>query len=652
MAARLLHATSGFVRQKAAAAAARFQGSAATVAWGAKPESTGNSSGNTPKKRPSQASRDTSSSARSFATAAPEPDHDQQAGADRKRHTRSAVKRSRSSSVSAGDAFLPANDAFPFDNITLPPSEHVVQGWPHQPDPRTVPGFLGDMFVDDDTLHRAGTDWGRIVGSHPLAVARPHSTEDIQALLRHANQRRLKVVARSIDSQDKGKVAHSTCGQAQGKDAFVLDLSRFKRVSVDPLSKRVTIQAGASWLEVVTECLRHNVRVPVTTANLFLSVGGTLSIGTMDYTSSHYGPAIGYLLELVVVTGTGERVTCSPTSNSDLFDAVRGGLGEFGVIVEATLPAMAVPDTVEESVIVYNNREACLQDLQRLHNNKDVDGIIMEPLPRDTRADLALPPVFGAQLTYRLSLTARWQVLARTSPTSMLKNVAQVLRLPTRDPWLYLITVQRYHHGSAGHREPKESLADLTKDLNHLPGGIWTHNYSYIDWKLNLDKMFDLDQWFGSWNQPHVQVSYIVPTSAADDVWNTVESVLDQDQQSISTVSVCPYHKENFDDVPSLQLPATKPGENMVMVSVLRSVRQQQRGGGQVIQNDIAAMLRQTKEMTSSVLQLVPDAKCYPWGVPIVSWREFYGSNYNRQLAWKQRFDPNDVLGSGVFREP
>ena len=97
------------------------------------------------------------------------------------------------------------------------------------------------------------------------------------------------------------------------------------------------VDAGLRWSDLLRQTLPLRLAPPTLNDYIDLSIGGTLSVGGVGAQSFRRGPQVDNVLELTVVTGRGELVTCSPTQNRQLFDAVRAGLGQFGVIVQARL---------------------------------------------------------------------------------------------------------------------------------------------------------------------------------------------------------------------------------------------------------------------------------------------------------------------------
>jgi cytokinin dehydrogenase len=135
---------------------------------------------------------------------------------------------------------------------------------------------------------------------------------------------------------------------------------------------------------VLAATLRQGLAPPVLTDYLELSVGGTLVVGGIGGTTSQYGMQSDNVLDLDVVTGTGEKVTCSPDNNADLFDAVRAGLGQVAVITRATLRLMPAPEQVRRYVLTYPDLRTLLIDERLLATNNRFDAVQGAVLPTPT----------------------------------------------------------------------------------------------------------------------------------------------------------------------------------------------------------------------------------------------------------------------------
>lgn len=174
----------------------------------------------------------------------------------------------------------------------------------------------------------AAQDWGHIVRAWPRAVVRPTSVTDVAATIRFAAAHGIPVAARGA--------GHSVFGQGQAAGGVLADMTTLRTVH-EVTAERLVVDAGARWQDVVAATLKHRLSPPVLTDYLGLTVGGTLSVGGLGGASHQHGAQTDTVAELEVVTGTGQVVTCSPTHDAPLFDAMRAGLAQCGVITKATL---------------------------------------------------------------------------------------------------------------------------------------------------------------------------------------------------------------------------------------------------------------------------------------------------------------------------
>ena len=146
---------------------------------------------------------------------------------------------------------------------------------------------------------------------------------------------------------------------------MVIDMMRFDRVQ--PLEgELVRAGGGAQWGDVVV-ALQGTGRLPRVLADIAeVTVGGTLSAAGLGTTSHRYGAQVGQVEQLEVVTGTGECVRCSRTRNSDLFDAVRGGQGQFGIITDAWIRLRRAGERIRQHQLRYGDSGRLACDLDRI----------------------------------------------------------------------------------------------------------------------------------------------------------------------------------------------------------------------------------------------------------------------------------------------
>ena len=194
-------------------------------------------------------------------------------------------------------------------------------------------------------------------------------------MIRWAGDRRRKIAPQGQ--------RHSVYGRAQARDGFVIDMTQMRAIH-EVENDRVVVGAGAKWSEVLAATLPRGLTLPVLTDYLELSVGGTLVVGGIGGTTSRYGMQSDNVLELDVVTGRGQKITCSPLSNADLFETVRAGLGQVGVITRATLKLIPAPEKARRYVLIYPDLRTLLADERLLAAENRFDAVQGSIVPAPT----------------------------------------------------------------------------------------------------------------------------------------------------------------------------------------------------------------------------------------------------------------------------
>ncbi|GLF98777.1 FAD-binding protein [Streptomyces yaizuensis] len=227
--------------------------------------------------------------------------------------------------------------------------------WTAAPGPGVVPvpELRGTLSTAAADLTGAARDFGNRLHHRPLAVLLPADAADIAAVVRFGRACGIPVVPRGA--------GHSVDGQAQARDGIVVDLTSLAAVG-PPAGDRVAADAGARWSTVVDATLPHGLAPPVLPDHLGLSVGGTLAAGGFGGASHRYGSQADNVHALDVVTPTGDLVPCSPTRDADLFDAVRGSQGEYGIITRAALALTPAPALARVHRLVYRDLSTFLAD--------------------------------------------------------------------------------------------------------------------------------------------------------------------------------------------------------------------------------------------------------------------------------------------------
>ena len=220
-----------------------------------------------------------------------------------------------------------------------------------------LPPLDGTLSTDPATLAAAADDFGHIVHRTPVAVLRPGSAEDVVRMVRFARQRGIRVAGRG-----KG---HTAFGQSQAGAGVVIDMTTLNQIhSVG--QDRAVLDAGVVWRDLLLTTVPLGLTPPVLTDYTRLTVAGTLSVGGISGRSYVHGAQVDNVLELQVVTGEGELVTCSESENRGLFEAALAGLGSCAVIVRATVRLIPAGERARTFRFFYPGVQAMLADLRLL----------------------------------------------------------------------------------------------------------------------------------------------------------------------------------------------------------------------------------------------------------------------------------------------
>lgn len=177
----------------------------------------------------------------------------------------------------------------------------------------------------DDDYDRARAVWNGMIDRRPAVVVRCSGAADVMTAVEVAREHRVPVSVRGG--------GHSFSGAAVCDDGLVIDLSAMRAVRVDPAARTARVQGGATWADFDHEAQAFGL---ATTGGLVSStgVGGLTLGGGIGYLSRRFGLAIDNLRGVDIVTAGGELVHASADEHPDLFWALRGGGGNFGVVTE------------------------------------------------------------------------------------------------------------------------------------------------------------------------------------------------------------------------------------------------------------------------------------------------------------------------------
>lgn len=416
-------------------------------------------------------------------------------------------------------------------------------------------------------------------------MVRPRSPADVAGTIKFAARHGLRVATRGA--------GHSQSGQSLSDDIVLEMAGLASGHSLDPRAETITCSAGTTWRSLLAETAQAGLSPPVLTNNLDVAVGGTLSTGGLGVASWKFGTQADHCLELEVVTGEGEIVRCSRETNSDLFDAVRGGMGQFGVITEATLRLRRHQPRFRSFYLLFDDLTCLLEDL-RLLMTEDRFRYLESwavPCPQGFRKMGGEPQPF-AQWFYPLHLT-----------------------LETGD----------------APPAPMEKLMGL-----HFYRLVHTEDGPIEDFFSRLDPLFALWKRAGFWSYAHPWMECVLPWQSSQLYITQVLAQLPPQAISGGHILLWPARG----DASSVPLFMRPPGDFLMGFGLLPAVPPHLLDGALPRLNfsSAASMLMGAKRYLSGWIAFDRD-----------QWKAHYGEQWATVVDLKKKFDPKGVLNPGFI---
>jgi hypothetical protein len=186
--------------------------------------------------------------------------------------------------------------------------------------------FRGELVHrGDPTYDERRKIWNGAIDRYPALIARCAGVADVIAAVKFARGTDLPLAVRSG--------GHSFPGLSTCDDGIVIDLSLMKGIRVDPKARTARVQAGALLGDLDRETQAFGLAVPAGIVTHTGLAGLTLG-GGIGWLMRKYGLTVDQLLAVDMITAKGEFVTASASENPDLFWAIRGAGGNFGIVTE------------------------------------------------------------------------------------------------------------------------------------------------------------------------------------------------------------------------------------------------------------------------------------------------------------------------------
>ena len=221
-------------------------------------------------------------------------------------------------------------------------------------------GLRGDLNLPGEAGYdEARTIWNAMIDKHPAVVVRALVASDVIQTIRLAAQHGLLLSVRGG--------GHNIAGNAVCEGGLMLDLSWMGSVRVDPQARTARVEPGARLADLDKETQAFGLATPVG-INSTTGVAGLTLGGGFGWLSRKHGLTVDNLLSADVVTAAGELVRASDTDHPDLFWAIRGGGGNFGVVTSFEFRLHPVGPQVIAGLIVhpFSTAKEVLHEYRRL----------------------------------------------------------------------------------------------------------------------------------------------------------------------------------------------------------------------------------------------------------------------------------------------
>jgi hypothetical protein len=188
---------------------------------------------------------------------------------------------------------------------------------------------------DDEMWDEARQAWNLAVDQRPLAVAIPESPADVIEVVAFAREAGLRVAPQGT--------GHGAAALGDLSDTILVKLHRLRGVSIDPEARVARAAAGTLWIELVQEAAQHGLAALAGSSPDVGVVGYTLG-GGISWLGRKYGLGANNVSAIELVTPDGRLRRVDHDNDPDLFWALRGGGGNFGIVTAIELDLFEVPD--------------------------------------------------------------------------------------------------------------------------------------------------------------------------------------------------------------------------------------------------------------------------------------------------------------------
>ncbi|KAK2989444.1 hypothetical protein RJ640_018762 [Escallonia rubra] len=499
----------------------------------------------------------------------------------------------------------------------------------------------GSIDYGSSTTSLAAKDFGGIHAAKPSAVVRPAGADDISRVVKFASRSGTLTVAASGNG-------HSINGQAMSDGGLVVDM-RSMDSSIDVVRLHsgdvADVGGGALWEDVLRRCVLDYGLAPRSwTDYLRLTVGGTLSNAGVSGQAFRYGPQTANVTELEVVTGKGDTLICSESQNPELFFAVLGGLGQFGIITRARILLQPAPDMVRWMRVVYADFEEFTRDAESLlslpegegssfdyvegfafaNSDDPVNGWPSVPLDPNQSFDPTQIPCSAGPVLYCLEVALHYRNVDRRSAVDMV--VERLLgRLRYCEGLEYQVDVSYMQFLLRVQHAEQQAKAN----------GIWDAPHPWLNLFVSKADIASFDRLVFKEILKHgVGGPMLVYPLLRSKYWRAVHSLSMMFNINSSARTT------RWDDRTSVVLPPE--GDIFYIVALLRFSLPHPKGP------PVEEMISENREIVQTCIKSGLSLKLYlPHYTSEEEWKQHFGNKWTRFVERKARFDPMAILAPG-----
>ncbi|XP_062167743.1 cytokinin dehydrogenase 1 [Alnus glutinosa] len=475
-------------------------------------------------------------------------------------------------------------------------------------------GLDGYFSFDYMNNHHAAKDFGNMYHFLPSAVLHPKSVPDISATVRHifdmGSASELTVAARGH--------GHSIQGQAQAHQGIVINMESLQGLEMQVHSGEmpyVDVSGGELWINILHETLKNGLAPKSWTDYLHLTVGGTLSNAGISGQAFHHGPQINNVHQLEVVTGKGEVVTCSEKQNADLFYAVLGGLGQFGIITQARISLEPAPKMVKWIRVLYSEFSIFSHDQEHLISSEN-----------------SFDYIEGFVIINRTGLLNNWR--SSFSP----KDPLQANQFNSDGRTLFCLEMVKYFNPDET-KTMNQSVQNLLSQLSYIPSTLFQSEVSYLEFLDRVHVSEKKLQAKGLWEVPHPWLNLLIPKSRISEFAEEVFGNILTDTSN-GPILIYPVNQSKWNNRTSL---VTPDEDVFYLVAFLSSAMPSSTG-----RDGLEHILIQNKRILDFCAIAQLGMKQYlPQYNTREEWQAHFGSQWEIFVQRKSAYDPLAILAPG-----